>query len=146
MSIALRGNIDDINKKFAARGIRRVYSFTDTNGVNLHVTTDGCLSVIGEGYGNLADAIGDLYLDAFNAMAQWTNTLKAALENPLPSKVVYEIISDLVDVACDGVDARKEDEDGLDDRLNTQAGQHAVERGRIILDQYSDAYNGGDLK
>lgn len=67
------------------------------------------------------------------------------MTNPLPSRAMYETIRDLLDVAVDGIEARDRDADGIEDKLNAAAGQYAIQRGRVFVDQYEDAYNGGDL-
>lgn len=65
--------------------------------------------------------------------------------NPLPTRSMYETIRDLTELAVDGIEARERDADGIDDKLNVAAGQYAIERGKVFVEQYSDAYRGGDL-
>ena len=65
--------------------------------------------------------------------------------NPLPTRAMYETIRDLTELAVDGIEARAKDADGIEDKLNVAAGQYAIERGQVFVDQYSDAYAGGDL-
>lgn len=147
MSILMRGTIEGINKNFSAVGIKREYSFTDTaSGLNLYVTSGGERTIIGESYGNSADAIADLNGDAFAAMSEWAAAFKKSADDPLPTLAMYETIRDLTEVAVDGVEARKADETCFADRLNYEAGQYAVARGQAFVDHYSDAYRGGDLK
>lgn len=145
MSLVLQTAITDINRRFHAVGDKREYSFTDTDGLNLFVTAGSGRTTIGEGY-NLADAVADLYGDAFRAMHECAYSLQRDADNPSPTRVMYEIIRDLTQVAVDGVESRRAEEACFADRLNTEAGQYAVARGQTFLDHYSDAYHGGDLK
>lgn len=147
MSLVLNESLNHINKEFRNLGVARTYRFTQTGrGYDAVVEVAGDTTVIGNGYANVADVVADLYLNAFEAMSKHAGSLKAQTTNPLPALAVYETIRDLVDVAVEGVEARERDADGLTDRLNVQAGQYAVERGKVIIDQFSDAYRGGDLK
>lgn len=147
MSIVLKGTVDSVNAQFKALGIARKYSYTsDGRSFSIFVDSENDQLAIGEGYGNTADACADLYMNAFDAAASWAASFKRDADSPMPTRRVYETIRDLVDVAVDGVEARQRDADGLDDRLNVEEGQYAVERGKVIIAQFSDAYRGNDLK
>lgn len=97
-------------------------------------------------YATTADAIADLYMAAFDDSIAAYEALKRSVENPLPSKAVYETIVSLTEVALDGVEVRKRDADGIADALAVEEAQYAVSRGQVIVDHYADAYRGGDLK
>lgn len=151
-SVNIHDALADCNKFMADAGLMTRYSYAYNSGEGLHVVEakDGPCSPRVVSADTLRNSYDAVYRDACFGLAQRAGNLHTALHaaesDPLPSRVVYEVLSDLVDVACDGVDARARDADGLADRINVQNGQHALERGRIILDQYSDAYRGGDLK
>jgi hypothetical protein len=144
--------IGDCNAFIKNAGLKGEYHYRPAVGNGLHTVEcreDGVPTriVLEDTLRNVYD---ELYREVAHRLATCARNLALRVQSvqrdPLPSRAMYETIRDLNEVAVDGIEARERDADGITDRLNVAAGQYAIERAKVFLDQYSDAYNGGDLK